>query len=101
MIFLIKLKKIKQQTNEPLNIVNNKDNLYINNEESKVIKEEKVYGAPVKLKVPNIEMPKFASAPKDSVRVTNTEPVLNHKEEEPKYDTPNFENIENETFSLK
>lgn len=67
-------------------------------EENKVVKEEKVV-TPVKMKVPTIEMPKFAAVPKDSVKVSTVEPVEDKKEEV--VAAPTFDTIENETFSLK
>ncbi len=70
----------------------------LNNEENKVVKEEKVV-TPVKMKVPTIEMPKFATVPKDSVKVSTVEPVEDKKEEV--VAAPTFDTIENETFSLK
>lgn len=70
----------------------------LNNEENKVVKEEKVV-TPVKMKVPTIEMPKFAAVPKDSVKVSTVEPVEDKKEEV--VAAPTFDTIENETFSLK
>ena len=66
--------------------------------ETKVVKEEKVV-TPVKMKVPTIEMPRFAAVPKDSVKVSTVEPVEDKKEEV--VATPTFDTIENETFSLK
>lgn len=83
------IKVVEDNTNTPAPV-------YLNSEE-KVVKEEKVF-EPVKMKVPTMEMPKFASAPANSVKVSKVEPVEDKKEE---VITPSFESIENETFSLK
>ena len=95
-------KPLLQNEEDTIKIVdsaNSSVNVYLNNkEEQKIVKEEKVYGPPVKMKVPTMEMPKFASVPSDSVKVNKIEPVGNKQEE---VVAPSFENIENETFSLK
>ncbi len=90
-------KPLLENEEETIKVENNTtDNVYLNKEEEKVVKEEKVF-EPVKMKVPDIVMPKFASAP-NGIKVEKVEPVEDKKEE---VNTPSFENIENETFSLK